>query len=80
MIKEQDFIKDYKQNSFLPSLNFEGDLMVSEDELCRILKMYAEDYALDTLKWYKRKCIMSNFDIIMTPEKAIEIYKKEINK
>jgi translation elongation factor EF-1alpha len=77
MEKEKQFIENYKKTSFLPSLNFEGDLMVSEDELARMLKMYAEDSILHVMEWYRMKTVMSNFNILMSVEKALEMYTKE---
>lgn len=77
MEKEKQFIENYKETSFLPSLNFEGDLMVSEDELARMLKMYAEDSILQVMEWYRLKCAISNFDMFMSVEKALEMYTKE---
>jgi hypothetical protein len=37
----------------------------------------AGDFALEVMEWYKRKCIMSNFDMIMSAKDALELYKKE---
>jgi len=40
------FIAHYKETSFLPALNFEGDLMVSEFKLKNILAVYADNAIL----------------------------------
>jgi len=39
----------------------------------------ANDYTLEVMEWYRKKCIMSNFDMYMTVEKALEMYKQEHN-
>jgi hypothetical protein len=37
----------------------------------------AQEHALEVMEWYRQKCIMSNFDMIMTAKQAFELYKKE---
>lgn len=39
----------------------------------------ANDYTLEVMEWYRKKCVMSNFDMFMTAKKALEMYKKENN-
>jgi hypothetical protein len=40
----------------------------------------AEDYTIEVLEWYRKKCIMSNFDMYLSVKESIELYKKEFNK
>lgn len=42
MKKAQKYIDDYKLNSFLPSVNFEGDLLVDEKQLAEMLQEFSE--------------------------------------
>lgn len=37
---EAEFIKKLKEKEFLPTVNFEGDLLIGEDQLPKILKAY----------------------------------------
>jgi hypothetical protein len=52
MNKAQDYIRKYKETKFLPALNFEGDLMVSEKQLAEMLQEYADKELLV----YKVEC------------------------
>jgi len=46
MKKAQKYINDYKKNTLLPTLNFEGDLMVSENQLVEMLQEFTEQQLL----------------------------------
>lgn len=43
-------------------------------ELC---EWVSDRYTLDVMEWYRAKCIISNFDMYMSAEAALELYKKE---
>ena len=46
MKEAQAYIKNYKETKFLPTLNFEGDLMVGEEQLAEMLQEYADQQLL----------------------------------
>lgn len=46
MKEAQAYIKNYKQAKFLTTLNFEGDLMVGEEQLAEMLQEYADQQLL----------------------------------
>ena len=46
MKEAQTYIKKYKDNKFLPSVNFEGDLLVGEEQLAEMLQEYADEQLL----------------------------------
>lgn len=41
------------------------------------IEKISNDFALDFANWYRIKCIISNYDIIMSVEDAFKIYNKE---
>ena len=40
----------------------------------------AENYVIEVMEWYRLKCLMSNFDMFMSVENALEIYKNKKNE
>jgi hypothetical protein len=37
----------------------------------------SNDYAIEVMEWYRRKCIISNFDMYMSAAAALKMYLKE---
>jgi len=60
---------------FINKVHPDPDILLcpEHDQLCSL----AEAYLIAFSRWYRIKCVMSNFDMDMTAEKALELFKKE---
>ena len=71
----KEFIKKYKDKTILVSVNFEGDLMVGEDELIHILNEFTECKALNITRVSKHSELLISFMEELTT-KDIELIKQ----
>jgi glucose-6-phosphate isomerase len=73
MKKAHTYIDDYKKNSFLPSTDFEGKIIVGEEELAEMLQEFSEQQ----LRLYIVSKSFTYKDIAKVAESLANVYSSD---